>query len=176
MKPRPRSAKSKNIVDIDLQMVVDPKSAQQWHAPSASQLDDWLAACVAAENRQHVVVTVRIVDLAEMTQLNQAYRNKSGPTNVLSFPCDLPQELAQDFIGDIIICAPVVAREATEQGKPPLAHWCHMVVHGVLHLFGYDHEDDAHANIMEQNERSILTALGFADPYGDDPTVQAAVS
>lgn len=176
MKPPPRRAKAKKIVDIDLQQAIDVDQAQACHVPNADTFHTWISACIAAENLPRAVVTVRLVDLPEITDLNQTYRHKTGPTNVLSFPCDLPQEISQDFLGDIIICAPVVAREAAEQNKNPAAHWCHMVVHGILHLLGYDHEDDAQAQTMEQKEREILAGLGFDDPYRDESLSQVAIS
>lgn len=102
-----------------------------------------------------------------MTTLNRDYRGKSGPTNVLSFPADLPPELALPLLGDIVVCAPVVAREAAEQGKPLAAHWAHMAVHGCLHLLGHDHVEEADAVAMETLESTILAQLGFPCPYPD---------
>ena len=87
------------------------------------------------------------------------------PTNVLSFPAELPAGVPLPVLGDLVICAPVVAREAQEQGKPPEAHWAHLVVHGCLHLLEFDHEDEAEAAEMEALERSILAAMGYPDPY-----------
>jgi probable rRNA maturation factor len=102
-----------------------------------------------------------------MAQLNQHYRGKPGPTNVLSFPADLPESLQLPLLGDIVICAPVVAREAVEQGKPAAAHWAHMAVHGALHLLGYDHICETEATEMEDLETAILATLGFPCPYPD---------
>ena len=99
--------------------------------------------------------------------LNRDYRGKDCPTNVLSFPMELPEEFNMPMLGDLVICAPVVAREAEEQGKSPESHWAHMVVHGVLHLQGYDHQNSAEAEEMESLERRILAGLGYPDPYGD---------
>jgi probable rRNA maturation factor len=110
-------------------------------------------------------LVVRIVDEAEMTALNQRYRGKSGPTNVLSFPCELPPGVESGLLGDIVICAPVVAEEAIRQGKPPDAHWAHLVTHGVLHLQGYDHHHDREARVMEAVETRLLERLGYSDPY-----------
>lgn len=112
-------------------------------------------------------VTLRVVDSEEMTALNSQYRNKKGPTNVLSFPFDLPQDIKVNtpMLGDIIICAEVVNREAAEQNKARDAHWAHMVVHGIYHLLGYDHENDADAEKMEALEVNTLQLLGFANPY-----------
>lgn len=112
-------------------------------------------------------IAIRIVDIAEMTELNICYRHKKGPTNVLSFPFDTPEEVKGEipFLGDIIICAEVVNQEANEQGKTMEAHWAHMIVHGSLHLLGYDHETDTDAAIMEPQEINILKTLGFPNPY-----------
>lgn len=110
-------------------------------------------------------ICVRIVDESEMTELNSRFRDKHYPTNVLSFPADLPEGIEDSFIGDIAICAPVVEREALEQCKDKTAHWAHMVVHGCLHLVGMDHERDEEAADMEETEIQILADLGFANPY-----------
>jgi probable rRNA maturation factor len=110
-------------------------------------------------------LVVRIVDEAEMTALNQRYRGKSGPTNVLSFPCELPPGVESGLLGDIVICAPVVAEEAIRQDKPPEAHWAHLVTHGVLHLQGYDHHHEREARVMEALETRLLERLGYSDPY-----------
>ena len=104
----------------------------------------------------------------EGQSLNHTYRGKDYATNVLSFPADLPPELDLPLLGDLVVCAPVVAREATEQHKQLNAHWAHMVIHGCLHLLGYDHIDDAEADEMEALERELLAQLGIADPYLDD--------
>ncbi len=116
----------------------------------------------------HGELTLRIVDEQESATLNSRYRGKRGPTNVLSFGADKMRVKARGEllpIGDLVICAAVVQREALEQAKPARAHWAHMVVHGVLHLTGYDHETKAEAAVMEAREREILAALGFPDPY-----------
>ena len=103
-------------------------------------------------------LTIRVVGAAESRKLNRTWRGKDKPTNVLSFASD-------HELGDLAICAPVVAREAREQGKQPAAHWAHMVVHGVLHLLGYDHETDRDAEVMEAHESKILAQFGYHDPY-----------
>jgi len=117
------------------------------------------------ERGDSVSLSVRVVDENEIADLNQRYRMKAGPTNVLSFPFEDPPGVESDELGDVIICAPVVQREAAEQGKNETAHWAHMVVHGVLHLCGYDHIADADAEVMESRETAILTGLGFPAPY-----------
>ena len=111
-------------------------------------------------------VTVRFVDADEGRELNRRFRGKDYATNVLSFVYDLPEE--SGLMGDLVLCAPVVAREATEQGKPLAAHYAHLIVHGMLHLQGYDHEDEAQAAEMEALERDVLGRLGFPDPYADE--------
>ena len=110
-------------------------------------------------------MTVRIVDEAESHALNLNYRGKDRPTNVLSFPFECPDEVELPLLGDLVICRQVVEREAQEQDKPLMAHWAHMVVHGSLHLLGYDHIEDDEAEEMESLETQIMTELGFADPY-----------
>lgn len=127
--------------------------------PSAQSLRRF-AEAAGAEG----ALCLRLVDAEESRALNHRFRGRDKATNVLSFPApsplpDLPQ------LGDIVLCAPVIAREACEQGKMARAHWAHMVVHGVLHLRGHDHQDDAEAATMEALERRILAKLGFADPY-----------
>lgn len=125
--------------------------------PTATSLRNWAEA---ARGRKRGEITVRIVGADESQALNRDYRSKDKPTNVLSFPMGEP-----GYLGDIVICAPVVAAEAVEQGKAARAHWAHMVVHGVLHLLGHDHIDDGEAATMEALERKLLATLGFPDPY-----------
>jgi len=110
---------------------------------------------------------VRLVDIAEMKTLNETYRDKAGPTNVLSFPSDLPDDLQLPLLGDIVICAPVVRAEAAEQGKNLTAHWAHMTIHGTLHLLGYDHIAEEEAAAMEALESAILKRLDYPCPYRD---------
>lgn len=110
-------------------------------------------------------LVIRIVDEPESQSLNQQFRGIDKPTNVLSFPFESPPHVRSRHIGDLVICAPVVEREAAEQGKSLEAHWAHMVVHGVLHLLGYDHQTDADAETMEGLEIAILGRLGFPNPY-----------
>jgi probable rRNA maturation factor len=125
--------------------------------PTPSQFRKWAKAALRVDTE----VTIRIVDEAEGRELNRDYRNKDYATNVLTFP--LTEE--PHLMGDIIICAPVVAKEAKEQHKDLLAHYAHLTVHGILHLHGYDHETDAQAELMEGLETAIVTKLGYASPY-----------
>ena len=140
--------------------------------PSHAQITRWIETALIAgdETRDEAEVSVRLVDDDESRALNHQYRGKDKPTNVLSFPADLPPELGLPLLGDLVVCAPVVAREAAEQGKSLEAHWAHMLVHGTLHLLGYDHIDPEDAEIMESLETRILTRLHYPAPYGaDDP-------
>jgi len=123
----------------------------------------WVAA--AAVERDQVEVAVRVVDDAESQELNRTYRGFDKSTNVLSFEADLPPEVGLPLLGDLVICAPVVEREADEQDKSVESHYAHMAVHGTLHLLGYDHEDDTSATIMEDLERKVMASLGYPDPY-----------
>lgn len=136
--------------------------------PDDATLHAWAAAVLAGYPRP-AVLAIRIVDAAESRALNRDYRGRDYPTNVLSFPFEAPPGLPDDasggLLGDLVICAPVVRREAAEQGKAPGAHWAHMLVHGLLHLLGYDHQNDTEAEAMEGRERALLAALGFPDPY-----------
>jgi probable rRNA maturation factor len=115
--------------------------------------------------RENTELTIRIVDEAEIAELNSRYRKKNGVTNVLSFPFDAPAQVDIPLLGDIVICAPVVRREASEQSKSVVAHWAHMVVHGTLHLLGFDHDEPGKAHEMEAMETRILADLGFDNPY-----------
>jgi probable rRNA maturation factor len=129
--------------------------------PTTALLRRWARA---ARGEQGAEITLRIVEEAEMTELNTRFRRKAYPTNVLSFPFGA-ESLDGPILGDVVVCAPVVAREAAEQGKTLEAHWAHLVVHGILHLLGHDHEVDGTAIEMEARERAILAELGFGDPY-----------
>lgn len=132
--------------------------------PTEEQIVQWATDAVQPEGNE-VEMTVRIVDEAESHELNLTYRGKDRPTNVLSFPFECPDEVELPLLGDLVICRQVVEREAAEQEKPLMAHWAHMVVHGSLHLLGYDHIEDDEAEEMESLETQIMQGLGFADPY-----------
>ncbi|PPU00643.1 rRNA maturation RNase YbeY [Xanthomonas arboricola] len=139
--------------------------------PSAVSFRKWVAAALNGRIRE-ADLAVRIVDEKEGCSLNHHYRGKDYATNVLSFPAELPDGLPKGvkmpLLGDLVICAPVVAREAAEQGKSLAAHYAHLTVHGTLHLLGWDHEDDKEADAMEQLEREILADLGIDDPYAGE--------
>ncbi len=152
------------MLTLDLQIASDAKDL-----PAESDLQRW-ASIALRETDSPAEVTLRIVDEPECADLNQAYRGKQGPTNVLSFEFDLPPdvELPERPLGDLVICAPVVAREAAEQGKTLAAHWAHMVIHGMLHLQGFDHILDNDAEIMESLETQLMLQLGFPAPYEDE--------
>ncbi|HHE8746439.1 TPA: rRNA maturation RNase YbeY [Haemophilus influenzae] len=132
--------------------------------PTEEQIVQWAIDAVQPEGNE-VEMTVRIVDEAESHELNLTYRGKDRPTNVLSFPFECPDEVELPLLGDLVICRQVVEREASEQEKPLMAHWAHMVVHGSLHLLGYDHIEDDEAEEMESLETQIMQGLGFDDPY-----------
>jgi probable rRNA maturation factor len=134
--------------------------------PSSPSFHRWVeAALKGARRRKPAELAIRIVDTDEGRALNAQYRGKDYATNVLSFPAELPPGIDLPLIGDLVICAPVVAREAAEQGKPAASHWAHMTVHGVLHLLGHDHIVEAEAERMEALETRILAGLGIPDPY-----------
>ena len=149
-------------IEIDLQYAADKNAALQ--LPEAEKTERWVNA-VLKGRRDEAQLTVRIVDEEESRMLNETYRHQKGPTNVLSFPFEPQEHLALPLLGDVVICAQVVAREAREQNKQVEAHWAHMVVHGVLHLLGYDHLHPEQADKMEAVEIGILDQLGFPDPY-----------
>jgi probable rRNA maturation factor len=138
--------------------------------PTSKEIKLWIKTALLQQNRTGSLV-VRIVDENEMTTLNHQFRNKQKPTNVLSFSTMIPEALRGDMLGDIVICAPVVAAEAIEQHKTITAHWAHMVIHGLLHLLGHDHEKEDEANVMEQCEVTILQQLGFDHPYKVENTL-----
>ena len=147
-------------VFVDLQVATENIEG----LPTEEQIVQWATAAVQPEGDE-VEMTVRIVDESESHDLNLTYRGKDRPTNVLSFPFECPDEVELPLLGDLVICHQVVEREAAEQEKPLMAHWAHMVVHGCLHLLGYDHIEDDEAEEMESLETQIMQGLGFDDPY-----------
>lgn len=154
------------VVDIQTNY---PPHPRLW-VPTSNQLETWSQAVFRHERLAEAEITLRLVDEEEVQFLNKRYRKQDKPTNVLSFPAEIPAEVALElpFLGDIILCVPVIHREADEQQKPVLAHWAHMVVHGILHLLHYDHTNEQDAKIMEEKEILILKKWGFADPYNDN--------
>ncbi|AYC34409.1 rRNA maturation RNase YbeY [Pseudomonas cavernae] len=150
------------MLELDLQV------ATQATTPSASQFRQWCELALRQRSADSEL-TIRLVDEAEARELNHSYRHKDYATNVLSFPAEVPDELLDiPLLGDLVICVAVVEREAAQQGKAPEAHWAHLVIHGCLHLLGYDHIEDAEAEEMEALERQLLAELGHPDPYRDD--------
>ncbi len=138
--------------------------------PDDDKFQIWVDAALAGKPSQ-LTLGIRIVDEDEAQRFNRDYRNKDYATNVLSFPAELPEglpaEIRQSQLGDLLICAPVVAHEATEQHRSETDHWAHLTIHGVLHLLGYDHEQAGEADVMESLETEILAKLGISDPYQD---------
>ncbi|WP_154180862.1 rRNA maturation RNase YbeY [Vibrio furnissii] len=147
-------------IELDLQLA----AASEDGLPTHEQFATWLQTAIVPFQPQ-AEVTIRIVDEPESHQLNLEYRGKDKSTNVLSFPFEAPPGIEMDLLGDLVICRQVVEREAVEQNKPLLAHWAHMVVHGSLHLLGYDHIEDDEAEEMESLETEIMQTMGFEDPY-----------
>lgn len=150
-------------IELELQIASSVKTL-----PHPAQFREWVSITLW-QRLETADMTIRIVDEEESAQLNFQYRHKLGPTNVLSFPYEPLPGVAERLLGDIVICAPVIEKEAAEFQKPLLAHWALMVVHGTLHLLGFDHQDDEQATEMEGIETDILTRLGFEPPYGDSP-------
>jgi len=148
---------------LDLQIASRAKDI-----PARADFLRWAGAALAGR-RKKTALTVRVVGAPESRGLNATYRGKDRPTNVLSFPFQAPPGIEPPpLLGDLVICASVVNREARSQGKAAEAHWAHMVVHGVLHLLGYDHRDDEEAAVMEGLEKRVLAGLHFPDPYDSD--------
>lgn len=154
-----------NLV-VDVQMALtDSEINESEEPPSAESLTTWAGNAYRAVSETATELTVRVVDNEEIVALNQAYRDKQSPTNVLSFPFQASPEVDIALLGDVVICHPVLVAEARQQAKSLTAHYAHMVTHGVLHLCGYGHQDDASAQQMESLEISILAAQGIANPY-----------
>jgi len=159
---------------IELDLVLDLQLAlsqsQEADLPVQADLEQWVTAALEGA-MDEVELTIRLVESDESAALNEQYRDMQGPTNVLSFPFEAPVDVPLPLLGDLIICVPLVEQEAHVQGKTVRAHWAHLVVHGVLHLRGYDHVDDSEAREMEGLEIKIMAYLGFSDPYVDDGEV-----
>lgn len=149
------------VIDYQVEEIPD-----DWLYPAEKRLQRWLDTAMSVLAIDEALeVTIRLVDNEEIIELNKEYRNVAKPTNVLAFPCDwdLPEE--PRLLGDVVIAVAVVNQEAKSQKKKMEAHWAHIVVHGFLHLMGYDHLDDSDAQTMEAMEAKVLQALGFPDPY-----------
>ncbi|HTN30984.1 MAG TPA: rRNA maturation RNase YbeY [Pseudomonas sp.] len=150
------------MLELDLQL------ASKGQPPAEADFRRWCELALRQRSGDSEL-TIRLVDEDEGRELNHTWRHKDYATNVLSFPADVPDEFLDiPLLGDLVICVPVVEREAAEQGKAPEAHWAHLVIHGCLHLLGYDHIDDAEAEEMESLERELLAELGYPDPYAGD--------
>ncbi|MEY8711240.1 rRNA maturation RNase YbeY [Mangrovibacter phragmitis] len=147
-------------VIVDLQLACENNQG----LPDEAAFQRWADAAIL-QFQEEAEITVRLVDEAESHELNHTYRGKDRPTNVLSFPFEAPPGIEMPLLGDLVICRQVVEREAQEQEITTEAHWAHMVVHGCLHLLGYDHIEDDEAEEMESLETEIMLALGYADPY-----------
>ncbi len=150
------------MLELDLQYMMDDEDL-----PAKSQFREWAtqALLAAAPDRDASQIAIRIVDEDESAELNERWRHKNGPTNVLSFTMSGMEMIAPAILGDIVICAPVVKKEANEQSKTLVSHWAHMTIHGILHLLGYDHIEEDAAVKMESLEITIMETLGFTDPY-----------
>jgi probable rRNA maturation factor len=146
-------------LELDIQYAV-----KEGDVPAEGDFQGWALAALEGR-RASAEMTIRVVDEEESAGLNQQYRGKLGPTNVLSFPFQAPPQVESDLLGDLVICASVVKRQAREQGKTEQAHWAHMVVHGTLHLLSYDHQQAEQAVEMEAIETGVMARLGFPDPY-----------
>jgi len=146
-------------ITVDIQQI-----SKNTEIPEPNQIKQWIDGALLPQH-DDVELTVRIVDIAESQSLNKQYRNKDKPTNVLSFPFEVPDGIELNLLGDLVICADIVSKEAKAQHKTVQAHWAHMLVHGCLHLLGYDHINNDDAEHMETLEIDILAKLGFNNPY-----------
>lgn len=147
--------------DIEIQTIFASQGQ-----PDQQQIQLWIDTALEGVG-QDTEIVVRIVDEQESAELNEQYRHKSGPTNILSFPVELPDGIELNLLGDLVICAPVLEQEAKEQGKLLAHHWAHIIVHGILHLLGYDHIDESEAELMEAKEIAILNKLHINNPYSE---------
>ncbi len=149
---------------MTIQVDVENVSGVMDGVPDTALITQWVSYALEGQ-RQQAILSVRVVDEQESEALNRQYRQQQKPTNVLSFPSDLPENFDPPVLGDLAICASIVANEALAQGKELQAHWAHMIIHGTLHLLGFDHGDDVEADLMEAREVVLLSHLGFANPY-----------
>ena len=151
-------------VTVDVTISEDIASADD-EVPEPASIQSWAVAAYLNNADDDAFISILVTSAQETQQLNKQYRAKDKPTNVLSFPMQLPDEVGMNMLGDIVLCASVIDEEARSQSKSESAHWAHMVVHGMLHLQGYDHIDDREAGEMEKLEIEILHSLGFDNPY-----------
>ncbi len=154
-------------VDLDVQYAIADDDGEP---PSPALIRTWVMAALNGQ-RDEAELTVRIVTAKEIQKLNRNYRHKDKPTNVLSFPFEKIEGINLPLLGDVVVCATVIAHEAQQQNKFHIDHWAHMVVHGVLHLLGHDHVDEAEAETMERLEIKILKGLAIGNPYGFSPSL-----
>ncbi|MGP1782612.1 rRNA maturation RNase YbeY [Shewanella frigidimarina] len=150
---------NQTVIDLDVQIAVEG-----FQLPTQAELELWVKTALR-DTMDEAELTIRIVDVEESQELNNTYRGKDKPTNVLSFPFEAPPGIELPLLGDLVICAAVVEQEAIDQNKPLIAHWAHMVVHGCLHLLGYDHIEDSEAEEMESLETQLIESLGYTNPY-----------
>jgi len=148
-------------VTVDLQIAYDGQ------IPEPALFQKWAEAALQEDVTEDCELSIRVVEIAESAELNKTYRSKTGPTNVLSFPFDSLIPMEPKLLGDLVICVPIVEKEALEQAKQLEHHWAHLVVHGCLHLLGYDHIEDDQAEEMEAFEVEILQTLAIDNPYLD---------
>lgn len=148
-------------VTVDLQIAYEGK------VPEQALFQKWAEAALQEDVTEDCELSIRLVEVEESAELNNTYRGKTGPTNVLSFPFDSPIPMEPKLLGDLVICVPIVEKEALEQAKQLEHHWAHLVVHGCLHLLGYDHIEDEQAEKMEAFEVEILQTLAIDNPYLD---------
>ena len=154
------------MIEVDYQ--VGSNVPANVYVPDEQLVTSWIEAVLeVVSHDKPVQVSVRIVNKQEITTLNGKYRNMNKTTNVLSFPYEAMPGVELPLLGDIVVCAEVVNEEAQQQGKSLPQHWAHMIVHGALHLLGYDHIDDTEAQQMESVEIKVLSILGFSNPYGE---------
>jgi probable rRNA maturation factor len=158
------------IIELDLQL--SEQLAKTIDYPTLAEMKKWVQLTLAEDAKLHnkilaerAELTIRLVDAEEIQQLNNTYRHKDKPTNILSFPFEAPEFIPLDLLGDLVICHAIIEKEAIEQQKQLTAHWAHIIIHGVLHLIDYDHIEDTEAEAMEALEIEIMQQFGFANPY-----------
>lgn len=147
--------------EVDIQREINDSEVD---TPSNEDFQRWVTLALT-DRKSGGEICIRLVEPTESQQLNSDYRGKDAPTNVLSFPFEAPEGIPMELLGDLAICADIVAKEAHEQNKPVLNHWAHMVIHGTLHLIGFDHINDSDAEQMETLETTLLASINIPDPY-----------